>query len=65
LTLSSDATPDLVAALPQLNPTQQAFALTQLQNTRSWLEDHAASVGWPGWHYSQSRAIAELRTVLP
>ncbi|NTV62288.1 MAG: DUF4173 domain-containing protein, partial [Oscillochloris sp.] len=34
LTLSSDATPDLVAALPQLNPTQQAFALTQLQNTR-------------------------------
>jgi hypothetical protein len=65
LSLSSDAIPDLVAALPLLDPAQRELALIRLGTTRERLEQDAARDGWQSWHLGRARALATLRAALP
>jgi hypothetical protein len=64
-TLSDDAVPALLAALPQLNPDQRQvlggalhFRLNELQQTN----DRA---GWWGWHFGRNQAYALLEAARP
>lgn len=65
LGLSSDAMPELVAALPMLDTEQRAVATGQMAIIRTQLERAAQRDGWPGWHYGRARALAALSAVGP
>jgi hypothetical protein len=61
LTLSNDAVPALVEALPVLQPAQRAHATQQLIARQQGLADD----GWQSWHYGRARALASLRAAAP
>lgn len=63
LGLSSDATPELVAALPLLDEAQRAEATARLSEARLELEKSALRDGLPGWHLGRARALAALHAV--
>jgi hypothetical protein len=65
LSLSSDAVPDMVAALPLLDPAQRELALIRLGTTRQRLKQDAARDGWAGWNLGRARALAMLRAAVP
>ncbi|NNJ10777.1 DUF4173 domain-containing protein [Chloroflexales bacterium ZM16-3] len=66
LSLSSDAVPDLVKALPILNPTQRTEAMSQLVAMNHQLYLANQRDGWQGWHMSHFDAsMAILRAVSP
>jgi hypothetical protein len=65
LSLSSDAVPELVAALPLLAEPQRSEVRSELEQTRAALERAAAADGWQGWQISRARALAALSTLAP
>lgn len=62
LTLSADAVPALVAALPELGP-HRPMVEAELRVRLEELEDAAARDGWPGWNLARARAIAALQSL--
>lgn len=54
--LSPDATPELVAALEQLDPADQALLEAALSRQFAQLNTIAMQSGWPGWHLSRAQA---------
>jgi hypothetical protein len=62
LTLSADAVPALLAALPELGPHRPVVE-EQLRVRLDQLEADAARDGWPGWNLARARAIAALRAL--
>lgn len=59
--LTSDATPALIAALPQLDPERQALLRDALSGRHAELEQIAAEDGLPSFHLARARALAALR----
>ncbi len=62
-TLSSDATPELVAALPALNGDAQTIIASALDAQRQRLERIETTSGWPAWHFGRMRALHALQAV--
>ena len=59
--LTSDATPALIAALPQLDLERQALLRDALSGQHAELEQIAAEDGLPSFHLARARALAALR----
>lgn len=59
-TLSTDATPALVARLPLLDPTARNTIEQALRWQQEDLQVIATKSGWPGWHLSRAQAQAAL-----
>jgi hypothetical protein len=57
MTLSPDATPAIVAALPQLGPVGEPLR-THLTHQRTRLAAEATRDGWPAWNLGRVRALA-------
>jgi fumarate reductase subunit C len=64
-TLSADAAPVLIAALPQLGATEQAIIADGLTWRRRQLEAKEARSGMPGWNLGRAQALAALRAWQP
>jgi hypothetical protein len=58
LSLSNDAIPNLLSALPLLDPAQREQALRQLIAREQQL--HASDDGWQSWHLGRSNASAAI-----
>jgi hypothetical protein len=65
VSLSSDAMPELVKALPLLDATQHDLVAIQLESIRLELGRAEARDGWQGWHYGRARALAALGAAAP
>jgi hypothetical protein len=59
-TLSADATPDLVAALPSLDDASRATLAEALIRQRELLTTAEAGQGWPSWSLPRAQALAAL-----
>jgi hypothetical protein len=58
--LSSDATPELAAALPALDGASRATIAEALARQREALTTTEAGQGWPAWSLPRARALAAL-----
>src|SRR5215212_11246634 len=58
--LSADATPDLVAALGQLDEGTRATIENQLGYQHRLLIEAADTQGWPSWQLGRARALAAI-----
>jgi hypothetical protein len=61
-TLSADATPALVAALPVIGPPEVSLR-ANLQQLARRLDEAAARDGLPGWNYGRARAAALIHAL--
>lgn len=59
--LSSDATPELAAALPALNGDERTMIASALDTQRQRLEQIEATDGWPAWHLGRTQALQALK----
>lgn len=62
--LGDDAVPQLIAALPRLDPASQTALRSALEARRGELRDDPAGTAWQAWNLSREQARAAL-VVLP
>lgn len=61
--LGDDAVPQVVAALPRLDPASQAALTSALEARRGELRNDTAGSAWQAWNLSRERARAALDTL--
>jgi uncharacterized protein DUF4153 len=59
-----DAIPEIVAALPRLDPASRAMLIRLLDARRAELAGDPAASGWPAWNLAREQARAALDTPL-